>query len=457
METSTNKIPTILIAGAGIGGLSFYHSVRKNLGKKFNVKIFDRETSPQDRWQGHNIYINKRGVNSLFYCTPAEVQDRFPEAMPDPIPKEYHTIMLVDHIGRQLFYFPQHKTKSLYEIESLKHDYAGIISYRNKLRDVLLEGVDIQWGKKCVGYEECDNGVWILFEDGTREFGDLLIGADGVNSPIRKQKIPNLEINDLGLTSIDVDVAIPKNLADRLMNVYSNVLIQQSLGINGDSFFSYLRLIPIDQFEEPSYRLTIGYSYPTNLDIKEKISIDDNDPESVMKHAISRIKQLRPPCELTDLFIELLSLVPFSHPGEKYPYRAYNPPRRRQFRDIDPLSVPPWKNDRIVLLGDAVHAMNPLLGLGANNAIQDADLLTKELLNYENDGLTKCIQRYNEQMRVRSSRDVIASRKTALRNKVPLGNMDLIVRNSMFRVTFVVFYIIIFIKTLFLRMYKSYF
>ncbi|CAG8718893.1 4995_t:CDS:2, partial [Dentiscutata erythropus] len=170
MEVPTNKNPTILIVGAGIGGLSFYHSVRKNLGKKFNVKIFERETSPQDRWQGYNIYINRLGVTSLFYCTPAEVQARFPEAMPDPIPKENHSISIIDHAGRQLLYFSQNKSKSVYEIESLKHDFAGIVTYRNRLRDVLLEGVDIQWGKKCVGYEECDNGVWALFEDGTREF-----------------------------------------------------------------------------------------------------------------------------------------------------------------------------------------------------------------------------------------------------------------------------------------------
>ncbi|CAG8713763.1 17454_t:CDS:2, partial [Gigaspora rosea] len=388
MEVPTNKTQTILIVGAGIGGLSFYHSVRKNLGKKFNVKIFERETSPQvnffNRWQGYNIYVNRKGVTSLFYCTPPEVQARFPEAMPDSVPKEHHAIAVIDHVGRNLCYIPLHKTKTVYEIEPLKHDFAGIVTYRNRLRDVLLEGVDIQWGKKCVGYEESDDdGVWVLFEDGTREFGNLLIGADGINSPI------------------------PKNLAERLMLTYANAVVQKSIGRNGDKFFSMMRFIPIEQSKETSYRVTLGFSYPTNLDLKDNISIDDNNPESIIKHAISRIKQLRSSCELTDLMIELFSLVPLSNPGE---FRTYNPPQRRQLRDINPLSVPPWKNDRIVLLGDAAHAMNPLLGLGANNAIQDADLLTKELLNYANDNLIECIQRYNEQMRARTSKDVMMSR-----------------------------------------------
>ncbi|CAG8725450.1 4165_t:CDS:2 [Cetraspora pellucida] len=364
MEKTTDKIPTILIVGAGIGGLSFYHSVRKNLGQKFKVKIFERETSPQDRWQGYNLFINRKGITSLFYCTPVEVQARLPEAMPDPIPKEKHSITIVDHVGRCLLSLPQYKAKNVYEIESLKHDFAGIVTYRNILRDVLLEGVDIQWGKKCVGYEESDDGVWVLFEDGTREFGDLLIGADGINSPIRKQKVPDLEIFDLGVAGVDVDVAISKDLAERLMSIYGNSLLQQSIGRNGDSSFSIMRFIPIDQLDVPRYRITFSYNYPTNLDIKDNILIDDNDPNSVIKHTISRIKQSRPPCELTDLMIEIFSLVPFSHPGEKHPFRTYNPPRRRQLRDINPLSVPPWNDDRIVLLGDAAHAMTPRLGLG---------------------------------------------------------------------------------------------
>jgi cation diffusion facilitator CzcD-associated flavoprotein CzcO len=42
------KIPTIIITGAGLGGLSFYHALIKNKDKKeFNVKIFERESGPK--------------------------------------------------------------------------------------------------------------------------------------------------------------------------------------------------------------------------------------------------------------------------------------------------------------------------------------------------------------------------------------------------------------------------
>jgi cation diffusion facilitator CzcD-associated flavoprotein CzcO len=44
------KIPTVIIIGAGPGGLALYHSLIKNKNKKeFNVKIFDRESSPKGK------------------------------------------------------------------------------------------------------------------------------------------------------------------------------------------------------------------------------------------------------------------------------------------------------------------------------------------------------------------------------------------------------------------------
>jgi 2-polyprenyl-6-methoxyphenol hydroxylase-like FAD-dependent oxidoreductase len=41
--------------------------------------------------------------------------------------------------------------------------------------------------------------------------------------------------------------------------------------------------------------------------------------------------------------------------------------------------VPPWPTGRATLLGDAIHAMTPAAGLGANTALRDAALLTDQL------------------------------------------------------------------------------
>jgi len=63
------------------------------------------------------------------------------------------------------------------------------VAYRDRLRDVLLESVPVQWGKRYIGYKETDEGVWVNFEDGSQEFCDILVGADGVNSPGKFLKI----------------------------------------------------------------------------------------------------------------------------------------------------------------------------------------------------------------------------------------------------------------------------
>ena len=42
------NIPTVIIIGAGLGGLTLYHALIKNKDKKeFNVKIFERESGPK--------------------------------------------------------------------------------------------------------------------------------------------------------------------------------------------------------------------------------------------------------------------------------------------------------------------------------------------------------------------------------------------------------------------------
>jgi 2-polyprenyl-6-methoxyphenol hydroxylase-like FAD-dependent oxidoreductase len=61
-------------------------------------------------------------------------------------------------------------------------ELASMLGYREKLRKLLLEGVDVRWEKKFMRYEETGEGVWAVFEDGSREFGQVLVGCDGINS-----------------------------------------------------------------------------------------------------------------------------------------------------------------------------------------------------------------------------------------------------------------------------------
>src|SRR5204862_16909 len=104
--------------------------------------------------------------------------------------------------------------------------------------------------------------------------------------------------------------------------------------------------------------------------------------------------------------------------------------QRRKVRDINPLSINSWTSSRVTLIGDAAHAMSPLLGLGTTNAIQDADILSQALLNYSPENYISCILEYENEMLKRSSVNVLKSRGTTLKQITPVGYFGFIIRNS---------------------------
>ncbi|GES77268.1 hypothetical protein GLOIN_2v1784503 [Rhizophagus clarus] len=437
------KIPTVIIIGAGLGGLSLYHALIKQKDKKeFNVKIFEREASPTDRWQGYHIGLNVYGMKSLSSFVPPLIASKLTKAIPNPISDtEFHGMSITDHTGKLLMKPPCKQIKDVYELAKVHGEFSCIICYRDVLRDVLLGDVPVQWNKKCVGFEETEDGVWANFEDGSRDFGDILIGADGINSPVRKQKIPELKVYNYDIKMVNANAFIPKSLMDKAIKVHGNSLVQLSLGKKGEWAFNFFRLIPEEQDSdsvEPHYRITLCFAYPPELDIKEadKIKVDDNDPASVIYYVKHLIQTLRPKCEFTDILLELWDHVPKTAPSnpKKYPFRTYNPVQRRTLQDIDPLSVDTWKTSRVTLLGDSAHAINPLLGLGISNAIIDADRLSQALLNFTPENYISCIQEYEKEMRKRNSADVLKSRATLYKQTRPVGFFGTIIRNTVMRI-----------------------
>lgn len=127
-------------------------------------------------------------MRSLFKCIPESLSSRLHEVVLDTIDNklEHHSSCLYDHLGNGLFKTPGYQVKNIYEFNKLNNIFTLIVTFRDRLRDLLLEGIDVIWGKKCIGYHEEDDGVWAIFDDGTRERGDLLIGADGIHSPSKK-------------------------------------------------------------------------------------------------------------------------------------------------------------------------------------------------------------------------------------------------------------------------------
>ena len=72
-----------------------------------------------------------------------------------------------------------------------------------------------------------------------------------------------------------------------------------------------------------------------------------------------------------------------------------------------------WPPSRVTVLGDAIHAMSPARGSGANTALKDAALLSRALTAAPADGsdLVAAIGDYEQQVREYGYAAVAASRQ----------------------------------------------
>ena len=78
-----------------------------------------------------------------------------------------------------------------------------------------------------------------------------------------------------------------------------------------------------------------------------------------------------------------------------------------------------WSPSRVTLLGDAIHNMTPMAGVGANTALRDAHVLTGALTaaSKGDGGLVTAVAGYEQQMRAYANAAVAQSARNA-RNAV---------------------------------------
>ncbi|CAB5181321.1 unnamed protein product [Rhizophagus irregularis] len=76
--------------------------------------------------------------------------------------------------------------------------------------------------------------------------------------------------------------------------------------------------------------------------------------------------------------------------------------------------------------------MSPILGLGANNAIQDADKLSQTLLKYTDDNIS-FIEEYEKEMLKQTPADVLKSRNVPFKTSTPLGSFGIIIRDNILK------------------------
>jgi len=206
------------------------------------------------------------------------------------------------------------------------------------LRDeALRRGIAIEYGKRLTAAETRPDGTVVArFDDGTEATGDLLIGADGLHSVTR--------------TLIDPTAPSPRYLGMLNTGGYARgVRVDGEVGVmrmafGRRCFFCWIPMPDGDVwwFANPQAERDPGRSATTTQVWRDELTALFADDEFPAAELIAATDELAPP------------------------WATYDLPK-----------VPVWHRDRMVIVGDAAHAVSPSSGQGASMAMEDAITLAK--------------------------------------------------------------------------------
>ncbi|MFI7125689.1 FAD-dependent oxidoreductase [Nonomuraea sp. NPDC050153] len=348
----------IAIIGGGIGGLCLAQGLRR---AGLDVTVYERDRTPADRLQGYRVHIDPNGARALHDCLPAPLWQAF-----------------LDTTGRhsgQDFGFLTEQLRQLALIEAPEaadpaddHHSASRIT----LRQVLLSGLDdvVRFGKTYERYERLPEGrVKLFFADGTSATADIVVAADGGNSRVRKQYLPHAERVDTGITTVAGKFPITgetrKLVARRLLDGPNSVIPPSGMG-----FFT----APHD--------LGDGVAHGGFGVTEQEGALMDNSSSYVLWAFGASGAHF--PADISEMSGEQLKTTVARS------IESWHPDLRRVVGMSDPdtvtllpirtsIPIDAWPATNITLLGDAIHSMTPMRGIGANTALRDARLLCAAL------------------------------------------------------------------------------
>ena len=179
----------VLIAGGGLGGLTLAHALRR---AGLQPAVFERGPADVDLSASYRIHIDPNGSSALNLCLPPALWREF-EARSAAAPRG---IAFATERLQQLAFIPEHASNSVARSHPIS---------RSGLRQLLSTGLEdvVTFEKRVTHFEQLpDRGVELHFADGTSAQGDVLVGADGSASPVRKQLLPSARVLDTGVTGI---------------------------------------------------------------------------------------------------------------------------------------------------------------------------------------------------------------------------------------------------------------
>lgn len=359
--------PEVIVIGAGTGGLCLAHGLRRS---GIGVTVYERYRTRTDGLHGYRIGIGGTGNRALRECLPPELFATF-LATCARSPRYFN--VLTERL-RQTASFPLPS-----ETDPIDGDHA--VS-RMTLRQVLLSGMSdvVRFDKHFTHFtRDADDAVTAHFADGTSATGDLLVGADGTHSAVRRQFLPHARVVDAG--SINIATKIP--LTERTRALLSDRVRQGiSLIFGAGGIMGVLHVMEFNWNADGTVKPDVAASDASLIADRPGLLYDNT--QDYINLIIWSTSRRFPPDVMRlrggDLVRLALDLTTGWHPHLRELLACADPGSCLPVNVATSVPVPPWPSSNVTLLGDAIHTMTPGRGVGANTALRDATLLRRELV-----------------------------------------------------------------------------
>jgi salicylate hydroxylase len=353
----------VLIAGGGIGGLTAAAAL---LQKGIDVEV--HEQAPELKEVGAGVQLAANGTRVLHALGLGEALKR----------------LSCEAQGKEIRHWRTGETWKLFDLGPVsieRYGFPYFTVYRPDLLDVLARAVReakpdaIRLGSRCVGFRQDESGVTLETERGTAR-GDVLIGADGVHSPVRQGLFGADRPQFTGVIAwrgIVPMARLPRHMARMVGSNW--------VGPGGHIVHYPLRAGTLMNFvgalERSDWRVESWSARGTTAELAADFGGWHDDIQAFIREIETPYKwalMVRPPLER-------------------------------------------WSVGRVSLLGDAAHSMLPFLAQGAVMAIEDGYVMARCLSDYP---VEEALQRYETARRERTRRTVEGSAANIQRFHNPL-------------------------------------
>jgi len=350
--------PRILIAGAGIGGLAAALALLK---RGFDVEVY--EQAPELGEVGAGVSISANGSAVLFGLGLEQPLRQWGVSAND----------------RQVRLWSTGESWSLYRggpSTEERYGYPAFTLHRVDLHAMLVDAVRrlkpdaIRLNRRCMGFDQKGPRVELRFADGSAAAGDVLVGADGMHSHVRRQlfgaAVPRFtgQVAWRGVTPIE---RLPEQKREAQTTWIGPAAHVSCYPVRRCELFNFVGQVERDDWRVESW-------------------IEEGTVEECLADFPGWHAEVRRMIENNDKLYKWALFV------------------------REPLAR--WTAGRVSLLGDACHSMLPYLGQGANSALEDALVLAR-CLEASPGEPERALERYEAARRERTTRLVNASAEMA--------------------------------------------